>query len=369
MIKTLGLCNLHASKGLGPLTNSRALASTSFLGRYAFMDFALSNFSNSGIDKVGILIKNFPRSIIKHLGSSNVFNTNTKLGFEQIMYDEKHANNPLYNHDLNNIRANDWLILETKPDVFVIAPPDIVYCMDFSTLVKDHVERQETITIVYARIKDGRTHFIDEEVVTVVDGRVKAMTPNLGSKDDIDVGLDTFIISKTMLDQILTLANALSATYALKDVIRHLLNEGRTFAAAKYQGYVRAFHGLQSYYQFSMELLSYEFRKKLFRDDWPVYTVSHNTSPARYGAKAIVKNSIIANGAKVYGTVTNSIISRNVLIEEGAVVDGAIIFTDTQIMSGVKINRAIVDKYVRIEKTKLLSGKDEPLYINQGDRL
>jgi ADP-glucose pyrophosphorylase len=32
------------------------------------MDFTLSNFSNSGIDKVGILIETQPRSIMKHLG-------------------------------------------------------------------------------------------------------------------------------------------------------------------------------------------------------------------------------------------------------------------------------------------------------------
>ena len=42
--KVLGLLDLHNSPDLGPLTSSRVLASTSFLGRFAFMDFALSNF-------------------------------------------------------------------------------------------------------------------------------------------------------------------------------------------------------------------------------------------------------------------------------------------------------------------------------------
>jgi dipeptidyl aminopeptidase/acylaminoacyl peptidase len=54
MLKVMGYCNLHGNKQLGPLTEARPLASTSFLGRYALMDFTLSNFSNSDIDKVGI---------------------------------------------------------------------------------------------------------------------------------------------------------------------------------------------------------------------------------------------------------------------------------------------------------------------------
>ena len=37
MYKVMGLCNLHHSPDLGELTASRPLASTSFLGRYAFI--------------------------------------------------------------------------------------------------------------------------------------------------------------------------------------------------------------------------------------------------------------------------------------------------------------------------------------------
>ena len=57
MKKIMGLCNLHAPATLNELTHARPIASTSFLGRYAFIDFPLSNFSNSGIDEVGILVR------------------------------------------------------------------------------------------------------------------------------------------------------------------------------------------------------------------------------------------------------------------------------------------------------------------------
>jgi glucose-1-phosphate adenylyltransferase len=370
MPKVIGYCNLHGARNLGPLTDSRPLASTSFLGRYALMDFTLSNFSNSNIDKVGILIENQPRSIMKHLGSTNVFNTNTKLGFEQIMYNDKQANNPLYNHDINNIKANDWVLLETKPDVVVIAPSDILYTLDFRPLIKEHLEKKEKITIVYTRIRDGKVHFLDGDQVSVNQGRVTNMNRNLGIKDEVDVSMDTFIISSEFFHTMLELGPRLSATFGLKEVIRYLLNQnGDTFAGYRYSGLVRSFYGLKLYYDFSMEFLNFDYRNKFFPEHWPIYTVSHNTPPTLYGPQAKVKNSMIANGAKINGTVINSIISRNVVIAEGALVENAIIFTDTHIGKDVKIKQAVIDKYVRIEKTKILAGKETPLYIKQGEKL
>lgn len=369
MLKVMGLCNLHASKQLGPLTASRPLASTSFLGRYALMDFSLSNFANSGIDQVGILINNHPRSIIKHLGSANVFNTNTKLGFQQIMYNEKFATSDVYNHDLNNIKANDWLILEAKPDIFVIAPPDILYAIDFRPLIKTHVENKESITVLYTSITNGKSHFIDQDLIKIQNGRLVSIEPNKGVLDTIDVSLDTYIISKEMMQLILTKSNEISASFSLKDMIQHLLQEGHRFALAKHQGYSRAFFGLESYYDFSMEFLNYQHRASLFKEDWPIYTVSHNTAPARYGSKAVVQNSIISNGAHVKGTVINSIISRNVYIGEGAVVKNSIVFTDSKILNNVQIDRLIVDKYVQIERATSLVNHQGILYIKQGERL
>ncbi len=57
MDKVYGICNLHDGPYLGELTARRPLAVNTFLGRYGLMDFALSNFTNSGIQRMGILIE------------------------------------------------------------------------------------------------------------------------------------------------------------------------------------------------------------------------------------------------------------------------------------------------------------------------
>ena len=64
----------------------------------------------------------------------------------------------------------------------------------------------------------------------------------------------------------------------------------------------------------STELLSYENRKQLFKEDWPIYTTTHNTPPAQYGPDAVVMNSFVANGSRIKGKVINSVISPNILI-------------------------------------------------------
>ena len=63
MNNVLALIDLYDNSDLGLLTRDRPLASTTFLGRYAFIDFALSNLSNSGIDNICVLAKNHSNSI------------------------------------------------------------------------------------------------------------------------------------------------------------------------------------------------------------------------------------------------------------------------------------------------------------------
>ena len=58
MRSVIGIVDLHHNIQLDFLTETRSIASTQFLGRYCFVDMPLSNFSNSGIKKIGFLSLN-----------------------------------------------------------------------------------------------------------------------------------------------------------------------------------------------------------------------------------------------------------------------------------------------------------------------
>ena len=59
---------------------------------------------------------------------------------------------------------------------------------------------------------------------------------------------------------------------------------------------------------------------------------------------------MVTAGAKIYGTVINSIIGSNVEIKKGAVVKDSVIFSDTIIEEDAQINYSIIDEKVVIGK-------------------
>ena len=58
------------------------------------------------IDAIGVMIQKKPRSLFKHLGNGNSWNFNQKAGGVSLLYNEKYANDPKHNHDINNLVEN-----------------------------------------------------------------------------------------------------------------------------------------------------------------------------------------------------------------------------------------------------------------------
>lgn len=56
------------------LSNKRAIAAMPIAGSYRSIDFALSNMTNSGVQKVAVLTQYNARSLNEHLSSSKWWN-------------------------------------------------------------------------------------------------------------------------------------------------------------------------------------------------------------------------------------------------------------------------------------------------------
>ncbi|HMM00743.1 MAG TPA: glucose-1-phosphate adenylyltransferase subunit GlgD [Bacilli bacterium] len=369
--KMLGLLNLHHSPNLGEMTTDRTLASTSFLGRYAFMDFALSNFTNSGIDQVGILVKEKPRSLLKHLGSRNTWNVNTKTGFENIMYNESAIFNRRYNTDFANIRTNDWVMRKSTADYIVFAPAHFICAIDYRKVLQEHIANNAAITLIYAPVDRAKDHFIGSDIVTLNnDGLVINLRSNKGTANTANISLEMYIINRPKLMELMEKSNEISSFFGLHDIIAFSCNAGERVHGYRYDGFVRCFDSMEHYIEYSLELLNYKYRQQLFLPEWPIYTVTHDTPPAFYDQGAEVRNSFIANGAQIYGKVQNSIISRDVVIEPGAKVVDSIVLTQSVIGSNVCLCNAIVDKYCHVKFAKEVNGEEShPAYVHQGDQI
>lgn len=372
MNKVLGICNLHDTPSLGQLTKTRPLGALSFLSRYGLMDFTLSNFSNSEIDKILILTENNSSAVLNHTLQGNIWINNTRTGFLRIAMNEKLIESPKFNTDIANLEAHYSIITDADPDYIVVAPTFFLMSFDFRKMIEFHEEQGAEITCLYYHCKKAKKEYLNCDTFEVAKNHVVTRTKvNVGEEKEADISLETFVFSKAAFDKILALSHKVSSMYGLRKTINWAINHHRiAIHAYRYDGYVFPILSSHDYVEQSFNLLSYLERQKLFYDEWPVYTTTHNTPPALYGEKASVKNSFVANGAIIKGTVENSIISRDVVIEEGAVVKNCIIFTQTHIGKDAHLEYVLADKSVSVEEVKELKGtKDKVLVIKQGERI
>ena len=373
MKNVIGIVNFHTSPELSPLTDSRPIGSTSFLGRYALVDFALSNFCNSGISNVGVLIKNHQRSILKHLGSMDSWVKNTKIGKMSVMINEDAISGKEANTDLNNIRANDWILYDTTASYVVIAPAHILASIDFRPILEEHIANHDKITLIATMIENPSKAYLGEEIIhTDKEGFVTDVEDNDGHVRKPSLcSMDAMIINRTILADMMHQYGPRNPLLDLKTLMyRAALEENYRVRVYEFKGYSRCFDSFKHYMDYSNELLDKETFDGLFHPDWPIYTRTNDSCPSQYYDEAEVKNSLISNGCEIRGTVEDSVVARGVVIGKGAVIKGCYISAYTTIGENVRLENQVVDKYVKIEHENCICAPEgEVGYIKYMDTL
>ena len=138
------------------LSNKRAVAAMPVAGSYRGIDFALSNMSNSHIQRVAVLTQYNARSLNEHLSSSKWWDFGRKQGGLYIFTPTITAdNNSWYRGTADSIYQNlDWLKKSHEPYV-VIASGDAVYKMDYNKVLEYHIDKKADITVVCKDLPAG----------------------------------------------------------------------------------------------------------------------------------------------------------------------------------------------------------------------
>ena len=368
MKKIIGICNLHDDPHLGLLTQNRPCGAVTFLGRYGLIDFTLSNFSNSGIDKVYVLVKSGILQMRNHIGNGSIWTNNTRTGFINLLINENGLFSPKFNTDIANIRLNLPLD-EIDFEYAVIAPSFMLASIDYRPIIDKHAESGADITIVYSHLELTDEEFINCDRLRInKENRVTKIDTNFGKTNEANISLESFIITKKALKRILQESPKVSELYNLRNMISYYINENLIDVRAyEFKGFVVPMLDFEHYVKHSLNLLNYHIRNQLFLENWPIYTTTHNTPPAQYGPNAEVRNSFVANGSRIKGKVINSVISRDVVVEEGAVVENCILFSGTKVGKNSKLKYLVADKNVRIKEVKEVVGEeDHYTYISFG---
>lgn len=373
MYKAFGIINASRKNAfVEGLQDFRPIGALSFLGRYRVIDFPISNMSNSNIDRIQIYINSTPRSLVEHLGTGRHYNINSKSGKLQMLFANTVNKNDIYNTDISYYYENMESINTMKNPYVVIAPCYMVYSADFSELLKNHIESNTDITLLYHSVDNAKDEYLKCDTLNLNPQKgVKSIEPNRGTAKNKHIFMDTYIMKKELFIELIEKARKTSSMYSLADIVNDMCMEGElNVRGVAHKGYFAAITDFTSYVNANKALIDYKAAQELFHEDWPIYTRTNDSSPTQYFDTAVVKNSVVSNGCKIKGTVENSIVGRGVTIEEGAVVKDSIVFAEAVIGKDVHIENVVVDKWASVTKVKeILATSEEPGYVRRHDTI
>ncbi|MBQ8406113.1 MAG: glucose-1-phosphate adenylyltransferase, partial [Clostridia bacterium] len=133
-----------------------------------------------------------------------------------------------------------------------------------------------------------------------------------------------------------------------KDVLPAMLNAGEKMFAYEFNGYWKDVGTVASLWQANMDLLGEAPEFDVSDKAWKIHSRNPLAPPVPIGENGVVKNSMVALGCEIYGTVENSVLGSNVIVEEGAIVKDAVVFANSVIKAGAKVSYSVIDENVTI---------------------
>jgi len=343
---------------LAALTQTLANPAVSFGGKYRIIDFALSNCVHSGIDTVGVLTQYQPLLLNRYIGNGQPWDLDRITGGVYILPPYIRSSGAAwYSGTANAIYQNMEFIESYEPKYLLVLSGDHVYKMDYSAMLKFHqaMEADCTVGVVEVPMSEACQYGImntdSEGKIVEFEEKPKEPKSNLAS-------MGVYIFTWEILKKYLTEDDndPASENDFGKNIIPNMLAGGQNMLAYTFEGYWRDVGTLDSFHQANMDMLE---DISFGRDDWSIYSRTVATPPQVIGKTGKVSNCIVTSGCEIYGTVENSVLSYNVVVEKGAVVRDSVVMANTVIKRGAVVNYAILDEMSVVEENDKIGGDKE----------
>jgi len=335
---------------LGVLTSSTAKPAVPYGGKFRIIDFPLSNCINSGIDTVGVFTQYEPLELNAHIGIGKPWDLDRlNSGVTVLQPYQKSENSDWFTGTANAVYQNVYYIDKVAPENVIILSGDHIYKMDYAKMLADHKETKADATISVLEVpmeeasRFGILNTRDDNSIYEFDEKPEVPKNNLAS-------MGVYIFTWSVLREYLIRDAAIpeSANDFGNNILPMMLEEGKKMFAYRFDGYWKDVGTIQSYWESNMDLIKRVPDFDLFDHNWKIYT-TNPVMPAHYiGKEGSAKRSVVAEGCKVYGTVSNSILFPGVVIEEGAFVEGSIIMANSVVGKNSRVEKAIFAEDVTI---------------------
>ena len=359
---------------LYPLTKDRAKPAVPFGGIYRIIDFTLSNCLNSECPRVYIMTQYKSFSLDRHimLGWGSLFN-NPEMGrYIHILPPQQRTGQTWYLGTADAIYQNIYSLEREKPERVLILAGDHIYKMNYAEMVRAHVEKKADLTIACVSVEKSQANQLG---IAIVDGENRiqgfqekprenpATLPNDPNRCFASMGIYVFS-TDSLVRRVSADARKESAHDFGKNIIPEMVaDNARVFAYPfkdenkKDVAYWRDVGTIDSYYEANIDLTEVNPLFNLYDESWPIRTHREQHPPAKFvfsesgkeGRRGQALDSVIASGVIVSGgTVEHSVLAPQVRINSYSHVKDSILMEGVSIGRHAKIQRAIIDKGVRI---------------------
>jgi glucose-1-phosphate adenylyltransferase len=354
---------------LKQLTDRRAKPAVYFGGKFRIVDFALSNCVNSGIRRIGVITQYKSHSLLRHLQRGWSFlraelNEMVDLLPAQQRVDEEHW----YRGTADAIYQNLDIIQSSKPEYVVVLAGDHVYKMDYSLMLKDHVDSGAGCTVGCIEVPRAEASAFG---VMAVDGtrtitefvEKPADPPPMPGNDAVSLAsMGIYIFDSKYLYDLLEddIANPNSSHDFGKDVIPRVVREGRAIAHPFSMScvsstpdavpYWRDVGTIDAFWEANLDLASVTPELDIYDTNWPIWTSQRQLPPAKFVQDADGKhgqaiNTMVSGGCIVSGSiVSNSVLFSSVRVHSFCVIDQAVLLPEVTIGRGCRLSRVVVDR-------------------------
>ncbi len=350
------------------LVHSRTAAAMPFAGRYRLIDFTLSAMVNAGIDEIGVICKENYGSLFDHIGNGKDWDLNRRKGGIKLLTPlaRPESHSAFTRGRLDALRSIKGYIADNNYDWIVFSFGGTVANLDLDAMLAQHIADDAYLTIAYAQIPAGAGELIldiqKDHSVSAIRYQKEANVPGT-------YALGTAIIKKADLLEFLEEAEDNDYTNLNKELIQKHLEDKKVCGYA-HTGYARIVDTIGEYYSANMEMLDPKNKAALFDAERPIFTKVKDSVPTLYDFGAAASNCLISDGCVIKGIVKNSVLGRNVTVEEGAIIENAILMQNTTIGKGARLSHIITDKNVTVHEGVELRGAETlPIVIGKGKQV
>lgn len=331
------------SNKMRELTQRRAISAMPIAGSYRAIDFALSNMSNSHIQKVAVLTQYNARSLNEHLNSSKWWDFGRKQGGLYVFTPTITADNGYwYRGTADAIYQNLDFLRKCHEPYVIISSGDAVYKMNYNKVLEYHIQKKSDVTVVCKRLGADEDASRFGTLKLNEDMRIEEFEekPMLATSNMISAGI--YVIRRRLLIDLIEHCAEEERHDFVTDILIRYKNLKRMYGY-EIKDYWNNISTVEAYYRTNMDFLKPEVRRYFFREYPEVYSKVSDQPPAKYNPGAIVKNSLVGSGSIINGTVENSVLFKKTFVGNNCVIKNSVILNDVYLGDNTYIENCIVE--------------------------